>query len=177
MHFTVADHLAQFGDFLHAGMDEFLAAKAGVHGHHADQVHEVEQGSGRLGRGAGVEGEACLGTRGADGLKRAVDVRTGLHMGCDHIGTGIGEGLDVGIDGCDHQVNVHHRLDVRADRGAGGGAEGDVGHEMAVHDIDVNPVRALCLDRLNLGAEIGEVGREDGRGDFYRTVKFHGGSS
>jgi hypothetical protein len=45
------------------------------------------------------------------------------------------------IDRRNHQVNVDHLLRVRAQRLHHGRADGDVGHEMPVHHIDMHPVR------------------------------------
>ena len=44
-------------------------------------------------------------------------------------------------------------------------ADGEVGHEMAVHDVDVDPVGAGLVDRADFLAELGEVGGQDRRGD------------
>ena len=57
-------------------------------------------------------------------------------------------------------------LDVGPDGGAGGRAKGNIGHKMPVHHVHMNPVAALRLDRLTFGAKIGEVRRQNGRGDF-----------
>ena len=41
---------------------------------------------------------------------------------------------------------------------------------MAVHHIDMDPVRAGGVDRPHLLAQTGEVGREDRRGDADRLL-------
>ena len=128
----------------------------------------------RCGRRAGVQRDTGLGTGTADRLQRAVDVGACFDMGRDHIGTGFGKGIDVGIHGCDHQMHVHHALDMGADRGAGGRAKADVRDEMPVHYIDMYPVRTLRFDGFALCPEIGKVGSKDGGGDFDRTVEGHG---
>ncbi len=46
----------------------------------------------------------------------------------------------------------------RADHGR---TDGDVRDEMAVHDVDVNEIRAAALDRGDVAAEIGEICRQD----------------
>jgi hypothetical protein len=43
--------------------------------------------------------------------------------------------------------------DARSDR--------KIGHKMAVHDIDVDPVRTGGVNRPNFFAEFGKVGRQD----------------
>lgn len=57
-------------------------------------------------------------------------------------------------------------VDVRADLGDDGGAEGDVGHEVPVHDVDVQPLRAVLFDGAGaFCTQVGEVGGEDGGRD------------
>jgi hypothetical protein len=36
---------------------------------------------------------------------------------------------------------------------------------MAVHDVEMEPIRTCFLDTTNLNLESGEVGREERRGD------------
>jgi hypothetical protein len=36
-------------------------------------------------------------------------------------------------------------------------ADGDIGHEMPVHHINMNPIRARLIDRLNLFAQARKV--------------------
>ena len=80
------------------------------------------------------------------------------------------EGLEVGVGGGDHQVDVERGARAGAERGDHVGAEGDVGHEVAVHHVDLHPVGAGGLDGGDLLAEAGEVGRED-RGDDLRRPR------
>ncbi len=76
-----------------------------------------------------------------------------------------GEGLDKGVAGRDHQMHVEDLLRVRTERLHDVGADGDVGHEMPVHDVDMDPVAARRIDGAHLLAEPREVGREDRRGN------------
>jgi len=65
--------------------------------------------------------------------------------------------------------------DMRADLGDDGGAKGHVGHKVAIHDVDVQPVGALVHLARALAAQAREVGAEDGGGD--NGVGSHAGSS
>ena len=59
---------------------------------------------------AGVPGFSATpasNSGGPDGLERAVDMRSRFDVGRDDIRAGAGERVDVGIDGSDHQVNIH----------------------------------------------------------------------
>lgn len=71
------------------------------------------------------------------------------------------------------RVDVLGALDERADLGDDGGAKGHVGDEVAVHDVDVQPVRALLHLEGALLAQGREVGAEDGGGDD--GVRSHAG--
>ncbi len=124
-----------------------------------------------LRRRAGIERYPCHLAGGLDRLNGPVDMRPRLDMGGDHIGPRLGIGLDIGIDGRDHQVHVHEGRNMRAKGFDRGGAEGQVRHEMPVHHIDMDPIGALGFDRADLGAEIGEIGRENRGGNLDRTVE------
>ena len=49
-------------------------------------------------------------------------------------------------------------------------ADGQVGHEMPVHHIDVDPVGTGFVDGTNLFAQLGKVSREDGRGNDHGST-------
>uniref|UniRef100_A0A0N5A6Y4 Beta-galactosidase n=1 Tax=Parastrongyloides trichosuri TaxID=131310 RepID=A0A0N5A6Y4_PARTI len=69
------------------------------------------------------------------------------------------------VDGGDHQVHVERQGRVRAQGLHHVRADGQVGHEMAVHDIDVDPVGARRFKRADLLAQAGEVAGQDGGAD------------
>ena len=71
-------------------------------------------------------------------------------------------------------MNIHERRHMGPDRRYDIRPDGQVGHEVAVHRIDVNPVCALILDRAYFRAEVCEVRRKDGRRNLDGTVEGHG---
>ena len=71
-------------------------------------------------------------------------------------------------------MHVHHSFDMWADCCAGGRAKAEVGYEMAVHHINVDPIRALRFYSFDFSAEISEVSRKDGGCNFNRSIKGHG---
>ena len=75
------------------------------------------------------------------------------------------EGLDEVVGGRGHQVGVEGDLGVFAHAGDDGRTEGEVGDEVAVHDVQVEEVGAGVLDVADFGGESGEVGGEEGGGD------------
>ncbi|OJU11012.1 MAG: hypothetical protein BGN86_09675 [Caulobacterales bacterium 68-7] len=94
-----------------------------------------------------------------------MQVRTGLGVHGENVGARLAIGLEVGIDRGDHQVHVDRDLHVWLQRLHHHRADGDVGHEVAVHDVDVQPVGAGGLHGPNLFPEAREIRRQDGGGD------------
>ncbi len=84
------------------------------------------------------------------------------------IGAGLGEGFEIRIAGRDHQMHVERLFGVRPDRFDDIRPERNVGHEMTVHDVDMDPVGARGIDRAHLLAQFREIGGEDRRGDDER---------
>ena len=72
---------------------------------------------------------------------------------------GLGESLEIDIDGRDHQVDVERLLRVRPQRFHHAGADGDVGDEMPVHHVDVDEIGTRGLDRLDLRTQPREISR------------------
>src|SRR4029453_13365254 len=80
---------------------------------------------------------------------------------CAVWGAGRHELRDVALRLDDHQVDVERQARALADRGDDGRADRDVRHEPAVHDAAVQLIGTGGLDARDVGAERGEVGRED----------------
>jgi hypothetical protein len=97
-------------------------------------------------------------------LEGAVEVRPGLGVDAEDVGAGVAERLQVGIGRRDHQMDVHRDLHVRAQRLHHVRADGDVGDEVAVHHVDVQPIGARRLDRAGFLAETRKIRRQDRRG-------------
>lgn len=94
-------------------------------------------------RGRRVEHEARLAAGGAHERKRAVDVAGGLRVEGDEIGAGVGEVADDRVDGRHHQVHVDRGLDaVVLERLAHHRANGQVGHEVVVHHVELRRANA-----------------------------------
>jgi hypothetical protein len=87
----------------------------------------------------------------------------------DDVRAGLGEGFEIRIARRDHQVHIEHFPGVGAQRLHHIGADRDVGHEVPVHDIDMNPIRTGRIDGAHLVAELCEVGGQDRRRYDERT--------
>ncbi|ETH09940.1 transposase, IS481 family [Bordetella pertussis 2371640] len=147
--------IAQLGQ---RGRDERLPAEAGVHRHqqhHVQLVHHIVHVVQRRGR---VEHQAGLAAVVADQRQRAVDVARGFRMESDDVGAGLGELRHDFVDRLDHQVHVDRHLHMGTDRGTDHRSDGQVGHVMVVHHVEVNPVGARGDDVAHLFAQAGEVG-------------------
>ena len=140
------DHLADRRNLLELAFDEALSAKAGIHAHHQDQVDHVDQIVEHLGGRGRVQDNAGPLAQSLDMLDRAMDVRPRLRVDGDRVRPCLGKGVQIGIDRRDHQMHVERLGGVRAQRLHHRRADGDVGHEMPVHHIDVDPVGAGGVD-------------------------------
>ena len=100
-----------------------------------------------------VGGGAC-GSMLAD----AVAVLGRLDVERDDVRAGLSEGLDLRLGMLDHQVDIEDALRCLAQALDDRRAQRDVRHVCAVHDIDVDVIRASILDALDLiGQEIGRA--------------------
>jgi hypothetical protein len=54
-------------------------------------------------------------------------------------------------------MDIHYAFDVGPNSGTGRWAKCDVGHKVAVHYIDVNPIGSLGFDRFAFSTKIGEI--------------------
>ena len=100
--------------------------------------------------------------------KQTVRVAGRLRVKADRVGAGLGEIRDLPVGVFDHQVAVEDAagvVDLVGDRGDDQRPDRDRRDERAVHHVDVDDPRACRHHVGDLGAEPGEVGREDRRGD------------
>src|SRR4051794_16176401 len=92
-------------------------------------------------------------------------MRPRLRMYRNDVRAGLGERVEERIDRRNHQMDVERFGCVRAKRLHDRWTDRDVGYEVTVHHIDMNPVGARLVDRAHFLAEPGEVGGEDRGGD------------
>src|SRR5207249_11321416 len=65
----------------------------------------------------------------------------------------------------DHEMDVERQARHAPDGRDRGWPEADVGHEVTIHDVDMEPVGAAALAALDLPREVGLVRVEDRGGD------------
>jgi len=120
----------------------------GWSGWRLDLVHHVLEDVERGGR---VEDEAGLAAGGAHELQRPVDVLRRLRVEGDEGGARVRELADDLVDRRNHQVDVNRRLNaVLAQGAAHHRADGQVGHVVVVHHVEVDRVGASSKHILNL---------------------------
>ena len=100
------------GPHLHRSLQAIraLGKKAGVSINPATPVEAIEHVLDAAFRCRGIDRYAGFLAERADRLQRAVQVRAGLHMHGNDVGTGPGESLDMRIGRRDHQVHVEEFL-------------------------------------------------------------------
>ena len=94
-----------------------------------------------------------------------MQMRTGFGVNCQDVGARVGERLEIGIRRRGHQMDVERRSAVRAQRRHDRGADRDGGHEMPVHYVYVDKIRASAVHGAHFVPQAREIRGEDGRGD------------
>ena len=99
-----------------------------------------------------------------------MDMRPGLGVNRQNVGAGFGKGIEIGVGRRNHQMDVDDQRRVRAQRLDHHRPDGNVGNEMPVHDIDMDVIGAGSGDRTDFRPQIGEIRRQDRRGDANGTL-------
>ena len=146
----------------HLVRHEGLASEARFHRHHQDQLHFFQEGQHSLGGGGGLEDDAGLLALGMDFVDGGMEVflRIGLHVDGDQVRSRIAEGFHIPQRADDHQMHVQGKLGGGADGLYHGDADGDVGHEQAVHHVHVDIIGGG--NAANVPLQVCKVGGENG---------------
>ena len=99
-------------------------------------------------------------------LHGAVEIHSPFLMDQERIRAGVGKGLQVQVGIFNHQMNF--------ERQAADGPKGldhrwtnrDIGDEMAVHDVDMDPIGARLLGCGHLLSQPRKIGRQNGWSDL-----------
>ena len=124
--------------------------------HHVHVLQDVFQAV--KGRG-GIQGHRGLGPGFLDLVDEAVQVHRGFHVNPQPIGPGRHKGLDVALGIADHQVDIQGQAGGPAQGPGDRRADGDIGDEMPVHDVHVDPVDAGLLRFPNVLRQAAEIRR------------------
>ena len=152
-------------DFYGEVVEEGFLAAVWADSEEEDVVDLIEVFFDEADGGSGVEGDAADDVLVAGNTsKGVVDVGSVFGGERDEIGTGFGEGVDVLFGLVDEQVNVFEEFGFKA--GDEGGTDGDVGPDVAVHDIEVQEVDVVFLQDLQGGGLVAHVVAEGGDGEL-----------
>src|SRR5262245_1033061 len=88
-----------------------------------------------------------------------------FNMDGNRVSPGFDETREVMMRTLNHKMDVERKFRVLSHCRDHGWPERNVIDEMAVHNIEMEPIRTGFLNTTNLNLESGEVGCEDGRGD------------
>ena len=119
----------------------------------------------RLYRGPWIEGNPRFLSERLHSLNRTMKMRSGFRMNGQDIGARFRERIEERVDGSDHEMNIERQFTVPAKRFDDSRTDGEVRNEMAIHDVDVNPIGPCFIDRADFFAEFRKIGGKDGRGD------------
>ncbi len=162
------DHLPELFNLGESGGNELLAAVPRVDGHEEDHVrfaqNHLQAGEGR-GR---VQDHGGFSPQLLDLLHQALQVPGRLHMHSQPIGPRIEVCFDIEIGVGDHEVHVQGEVRDLSHGPENRETDGQVGHEVAVHDVHMDPVHPGGFGGFDLFRQVPEVGGEDGGGEFFR---------
>ena len=113
--------------------------------------------------GRGVDCDAGLHSAGADIFQRALEMVADLDVNRDPSHRSSNEIVDEIVGIGNHQVRIEGDLRMRCDGAHHGGAKGEVGHEVPVHDVEVQQFRTSPLDLGHLVREARKIGRKKRR--------------
>ena len=92
-------------------------------------------------------------------------VRSGLGVNGDDIGPCFSKSIEEPVDWRDHEMNVERQRRMWTQRFDYHRADRDVGDEMAIHNIDMNPISPRRFDGAHFLTEAREICAQDRRGD------------
>src|SRR6266849_936844 len=158
MQVPLDNHLAHTRNFGQCLRYEFLAAKAGIDSHYQHQVeegeHVVEHEDGRR----RIQGYASHFPGCFDLVNNAVQVRTNFLVHDDNVCSGHREMLYVLFRVGNHQMGFERETGTAAHSFDNHGSHSDIGHEVPVHDIDLNTLGSCRLCLAHLFSQAGKVG-------------------
>ncbi len=159
--FAFGTHASECGNFVQRIGDEFLTAEAGIHAHDQDVVDKIEDfGKGFDGSG-GIEDYAGLAAVRSDEVKRAIEMDAGFLVDGHPVGAGFGKFGDEEIGIFDHQVAIEGDFELFPQRAHDGRTDGEIGDEVAVHDVEVEDGATAIDGLLGVNGKLREVGGEN----------------
>ena len=157
---STVEQLTQLSYFLQSVWDELLSAETWIDTHQQNQVdvgYYVLQYGNRSGR---IERNTSFHTGFVNLSDNAMQVRASFVVDIHQIGSKFFYFVYELLGLHNHQMHIQRLLADASNMLQHGKPKGNVGHENAVHNIDVEPIGTALIEPLHLGLEIGEVGSE-----------------
>jgi hypothetical protein len=154
------DQVARLAQFLERVRDERLPAETGIHAHDQNQVDIFDHVLQQPDRSRGVERNAGLRAEAPNLHEQPLQMRGRFPVHRDHVAAGFAEILDVTFGFRDHQMRIEGAPGEPAEILDDLRAPGDIGHERAVHHVEVHVVGACRIDQSDLLRDGGEIGGE-----------------
>lgn len=140
---------------------ERLSSKSREDRHKENHIHLIQIRVKPMNINVGIDGEAGTHLLCTDKRKYGHRVINRLKMKPYAPRPCVAETLHVFLRVNNHQMHVQGFVGVLSECFHHGESERDVGHERAVHDIDMEEVGFAAVDALNLTLEVAEVGTKD----------------
>ena len=90
-------------------------------------------------------------------LHHTVEVERGFLMNGHDVDTRFSSRVDIALRLDDHEVSVERFVAYLFNGFDDGKSEGDVGHEHAVHDIEVEPVGLTAVDHFEIRFQVAKI--------------------
>jgi hypothetical protein len=123
-----------------------------------DEIEDLGKGLDGSGR---IEDYTGLAAVRSDQVEGAIEMDASFLMHGDPVGAGFGKFGDEEVRIFDHEVAIERNFQLFAERANDWGADGEVGDEVAIHDVEVEDGAAALDGLLGFGGELREIGGEN----------------
>lgn len=135
-----------------------LPAETRLHGHDEYQVDLGQQRFDGGRRSVRIENDSVLTAEFADASQGRGMIVGGFDVDADQVGSGPGEGIEVAVRFIQHQMRVEEQRGSGATQGGQGfWAEGEIGYEVPIHQIEMQPLGTGVGNDPRAGGQVGVI--------------------
>ena len=164
------DRVAQLRRLAQRGGNERLSAPARIDRHHEDEVEIGQHVLEHRHRRRRIERHSGAHAARAQVRDQTVDVERRFPVNRDAGGACSDVFVEQPLGVRHHQVNVERQAGAASERSHHRDAEAEVGHEVAVHDVDVEQIGTAGFGRADRAAQIEQIGGQERRRDLQRPT-------
>ena len=158
---SIVNHVADLGELGSGRGNEALPTEPRIDAHDEHQIDVGQNILQAIGWCVGVERNSGTLSQGADLLERPVKMGARLRVHGDHVRPGLRKRLNIFLRFDNHEMGVDGLRRRGTDRLHDQRTNRDVGHETAIHDIDVDPIGARLIDRLDFSLKTAKISGKD----------------